>query len=196
MESSPKVLASTQLIFILVDPQAMGVGQMFGEHLYTIMSNAGVLIFVITILQLMNEVDKDMVANDEVASFLVQVARKGDEIRVFPSPEPEERGHLRGEEEEKREEICLAVLTGSETNNVYVDPEHDRESGRTGSALNEMPDQNNGSNQYETIKKKADETIDENSLIKSMPFKVSDVENGPSAAVVLTEDNESNICSR
>lgn len=96
---------------------------MFGEHLYTIMSNAGVLIFVITILQLMNEVDKDMVANDEVAFFLVQVARKGDEIRVSLSPRTEERGHSPGEDEEKSED--LAVCSGCDTNNVHFDPQHD-----------------------------------------------------------------------
>jgi hypothetical protein len=123
-KSSPIVLERfTTIIFVVVDPQAMGVGQMFGEHLYTIMSNAGVLIFVITILQLMNEVDKDMVANDEVAFFLVQVARKGDEIRVSLSPRTEERGHSPGEDEEKSED--LAVCSGCDTNNVHFDPQHD-----------------------------------------------------------------------
>ena len=61
---------------------AMAVGQLFGEELYTVMSNTGVLIFVITILLLMAEVDKDIVATNDVASFLVQVAQKGDQIRV------------------------------------------------------------------------------------------------------------------
>ena len=66
----------------------MGGCQFFGENLYNIMSNAGVLIFVVTILLLMSEVDKDMVANENIASFLVKVARKGDELRVSPSPQP------------------------------------------------------------------------------------------------------------
>lgn len=153
---------------------------MFGEHLYTIMSNAGVLIFVITILQLMNEVDKDMVANDEVAFFLVQVARKGDEIRVAPSSRTNERGgHPRGEDEEKSEErglavvsscdanngrseeSSLAVLSGRDTINVRVDPQHDRNNGRTCVApgVDEIvPDQKYGSEQCETFEKKTDET--------------------------------------
>eukprot|EP00578_Thalassiosira_sp_NH16_P017893 CAMPEP_0181129406 /NCGR_PEP_ID=MMETSP1071-20121207/29305_1 /TAXON_ID=35127 /ORGANISM="Thalassiosira sp., Strain NH16" /LENGTH=141 /DNA_ID=CAMNT_0023215391 /DNA_START=286 /DNA_END=711 /DNA_ORIENTATION=+ len=63
----------------------MAVGQMFGEELYTVMSNAGVLIFIITILLVMAEVDKDIVATHDVACFLVQVAQKGDQIRVSRS---------------------------------------------------------------------------------------------------------------
>ena len=55
------------------------------------MSNAGMLIFIITILILMKEVDKDMIANHDVACFLVQVAQKGDESRVCVSSQPEER---------------------------------------------------------------------------------------------------------
>ncbi len=147
---------------------------MFGEHLYTIMSNAGVLIFVITILQLMNEVDKDMVANDEVAFFLVQVARKGDEIRVAPSSRTNERGgHPRGEDEEKSEERGLAIVSscdanngrseesrGRDTINVRVDPQHDRNNDRTCVApgVDEIvPDQKYGSEQCETFEKKTDE---------------------------------------
>jgi len=65
---------------------AMGVGQFFDEQLYTIMSNAGMLIFIITILLLMGEVDKDMVVADDVAWFLVTVAKKGDQIRVINDP--------------------------------------------------------------------------------------------------------------
>mmetsp|Transcript_23505 Transcript_23505/g.42207 ORF Transcript_23505/g.42207 Transcript_23505/m.42207 type:complete len:280 (+) Transcript_23505:857-1696(+) len=64
----------------------MGVGQFFDEKLYTIMSNAGMLIFIITILLLMGEVDKDMVVADDVAWFLVTVAKKGDQIRVVNEP--------------------------------------------------------------------------------------------------------------
>lgn len=61
---------------------AMAAGQLFGEELYTVMSNAGTLIFIQTILLLMAEVDKDIVSTNDVALFLVEVARKGDQIRV------------------------------------------------------------------------------------------------------------------
>lgn len=61
---------------------AMALGQLFGPALFPIMSNTGILIFIITILLLMAEVDKDIVATHDVACFLVQVAQKGDQIRV------------------------------------------------------------------------------------------------------------------
>ena len=64
---------------------AMFVGQLFGEELYTVMSNAGILIFIITILLLMAEVDKDIVKSNDEACFLVQVAQIGDQIRVASS---------------------------------------------------------------------------------------------------------------
>ena len=60
----------------------MAIGQLFGTELYTVMSNAGMLIFIITILLLMAEVDKDIVKTDDIASFLVQVAQKGDQTRM------------------------------------------------------------------------------------------------------------------
>ena len=108
----------------------MGGCQLFGENFYNIMSNAGVLIFVITILLLMSEVDKDMVANDHIASFLIQVARKGDELRVSPSPQPGGREHRRSEEELKRtEEKSPADL--SDINAAHVVPKHNIDDGRT-----------------------------------------------------------------
>lgn len=61
---------------------AMAVGQIFGPALYPVMSNTGILLFIITLLALMAEVDKDIVATHDVACFLVQVAKKGDEISV------------------------------------------------------------------------------------------------------------------
>jgi hypothetical protein len=70
---------------------AMGISQLFADNLYTIMSNAGLLVFIVTILIVMNEVDKDMIANNDIACFLVQVAQKGDESRVRASSQPEER---------------------------------------------------------------------------------------------------------
>lgn len=69
----------------------MGISQLFADNLYTIMSNAGLLVFIVTILIVMNEVDKDMIANNDIACFLVQVAQKGDESRVSVSSQPEER---------------------------------------------------------------------------------------------------------
>ena len=65
---------------------AMGIGQIFGPSLYPVMSNAGILMFIITLLALMAEVDKDMVATHDVKNFLVQVANLGDEISVTPHP--------------------------------------------------------------------------------------------------------------
>jgi len=87
---------------------AMGVGQFFDENLYTIMSNAGTLIFTLTILLLMVEVDKDMVAADDFAWFLVAVAQTGDKTRVVRparSLSMRLRQHsLRSNEEEKMPE--------------------------------------------------------------------------------------------
>ena len=65
---------------------AMGVGQVFGPELYPVMSNAGILLFIITLLALMAEVDKDMVATHNVAGFLMQVAKVGDSISVTARP--------------------------------------------------------------------------------------------------------------
>lgn len=65
---------------------AMGVGQIFGPELYPVMSNAGMLIFIIALLALMAEVDKDMVETHKIKSFLMQVANIGDEISVTPHP--------------------------------------------------------------------------------------------------------------
>jgi hypothetical protein len=65
---------------------AMAVGQIFGPELYPVMSNAGILIFVIALLALMAEVDKDMIATHNVASFLMQVGKMGDRISVTARP--------------------------------------------------------------------------------------------------------------
>ena len=61
---------------------AMAAGQLFGASLYPVMSNTGILIFIITIEAVMLEVDKDIVAIENEASFLVCVALKGDQISV------------------------------------------------------------------------------------------------------------------
>ena len=94
----------------------MAVGQLFGEDLYTVMSNAGVLIFVITILLLMAEVDKDIIATHDVACFLVQVAQKGDQIRVSgstvtPIQQPNDNSF---QEEEKRPEGDILAENGTD----------------------------------------------------------------------------------
>ncbi len=60
----------------------MAAGQLFTEQLYPVMSNTGILIFIITIEAVMVEVDKDIVAIENEASFLVCVALKGDQISV------------------------------------------------------------------------------------------------------------------
>jgi len=90
---------------------AMGIGQLFGE-LYTFMSNLGVLIFIITILLLMVEVDKDMVATNDIACFLAAVALKGDEMRIIETLPPVTK-HPQHEEEKRPEdeENDTAVLT-------------------------------------------------------------------------------------
>ncbi|KAL9179898.1 hypothetical protein ACHAXT_007868 [Thalassiosira profunda] len=116
---------------------AMAVGQLFGEELYTVMSNTGVLIFIITILLLMAEVDKDIVATNDVASFLVQVAQKGDQIRVEENVAAPPSLQSSDEEENRPddEEVGPAALaeTGASTsvfqavsNFVHVDMEGGR----------------------------------------------------------------------
>jgi len=72
---------------------AMAAGQLFGENLYPVMSNTGILIFIITIEAVMVEVDKDIVAIENEASFLVCVALKGDEISVARPGTVEQRIH-------------------------------------------------------------------------------------------------------
>lgn len=137
---------------------AMVIGQLFADNLYTIMSNAGMLIFVITILIVMKEVDKDMIANNDVACFLVQVAQKGDEIRVCPPSQPEEKI------QEKR--TC--------TNAVHGTPKHDGENCRINLSIDEKHDQKDESNQCKTHEKTEDDTIEEGSS-KLTPNKFSDV---------------------
>lgn len=65
---------------------AMAIGQIFGPKLYAVMSNSGILLFIIALLALMAEVDKDIVATRNISGFLMQVAKIGDEISVTPHP--------------------------------------------------------------------------------------------------------------
>jgi len=61
---------------------ALAVGQVFSEKWFPLTSNIGLLIFVITLLLLMVEVDKDMVAADNFSVFLTEAAEMGDKITV------------------------------------------------------------------------------------------------------------------
>lgn len=111
---------------------AMAAGQLFGEELYTVMSNAGVLVFIITILLVMIEVDKDIIASNDVAGFLVQVAQKGDQLRVASSPvyPPTQPPELPFQEEEKRaeaededEERGAAAVRNDDTTGAHISSE-------------------------------------------------------------------------
>eukprot|EP00565_Helicotheca_tamesis_P006616 CAMPEP_0185736640 /NCGR_PEP_ID=MMETSP1171-20130828/28412_1 /TAXON_ID=374046 /ORGANISM="Helicotheca tamensis, Strain CCMP826" /LENGTH=394 /DNA_ID=CAMNT_0028407323 /DNA_START=178 /DNA_END=1358 /DNA_ORIENTATION=+ len=53
------------------------VGQCFSEKWYPLTSNIGFVLFIISYLHLMNEVDKDMVAASEFVDFLAQVKENG-----------------------------------------------------------------------------------------------------------------------
>lgn len=82
----------------------MAIGQLFGPELYTIMSNAGMLIFIITILLVMAEVDKDISAANDVAGFLIQVAKTGDQLRVAEAVSPSSSQPLQNNESAFHEE--------------------------------------------------------------------------------------------
>jgi len=64
---------------------ALAGGQLFGVTWYPFTSNLGLLIFVITLLMLQTEIDKDVNLTMEFTDFLHQVARKGDATRAQPS---------------------------------------------------------------------------------------------------------------
>lgn len=61
---------------------ALAGGQLFGEMWYPFTSNLGLLIFIITVLMLQTEIDKDVNITVEFTDFLQQVSRKGDAISV------------------------------------------------------------------------------------------------------------------
>ena len=72
---------------------ALAATQIFGYPPYfSCTSNLGLLIFIVSILLLMVEVDKDMVADDEFAGFLASVSKVGDRIRVMHASERIEGG--------------------------------------------------------------------------------------------------------
>lgn len=110
---------------------AMAVGQLFSEELYTVMSNAGMLSFIITLLLVMMEVDKDINASNDVACFLVQLAQKGDQMRITSPTYIQPPGELPVHEEEKLPEdeetgsVALADnQTDCEDNHVSLPPDY------------------------------------------------------------------------
>jgi len=63
---------------------ALAGGQLFAESWYPFTSNLGLLIFVITVLMLQTEIDKDVNITAEFTDFLHRVAKKGDATIVQP----------------------------------------------------------------------------------------------------------------
>jgi hypothetical protein len=61
---------------------ALSFGQLFYEEWYPFTSNLGYLIFTITLLVLMREIDKDFTKTTEFTDVLKQVALKGNSISV------------------------------------------------------------------------------------------------------------------
>lgn len=61
---------------------ALTVGQIFGAIWFTTTSNAGILVYTITLILLMKQIDRDIVSFAEFTDFLHQVAKKGNEITV------------------------------------------------------------------------------------------------------------------
>lgn len=62
---------------------ALSIGQLFYESWYPITSNLGLLIYTITLLVLMREIDKDIIKTAEFTAALNQVALKGNQISVL-----------------------------------------------------------------------------------------------------------------
>lgn len=62
---------------------ALSIGQLFYERWYSLTSNLGLLIYTITLLVLMKEIDKDIVRTAEFTDFLKQVALKGNSISIL-----------------------------------------------------------------------------------------------------------------
>ena len=57
-------------------------GQLFSSTWYPFTSNLGFMVFIISVLLLMSEIDKDMNVAAEFADFLNQVSKKGDAISM------------------------------------------------------------------------------------------------------------------
>jgi hypothetical protein len=62
---------------------ALWIGQLFYPKFYSITSNIGLLVYTLSILVLMKEIDKEVTRTVEFTDFLKQVAKKGNEISVM-----------------------------------------------------------------------------------------------------------------
>lgn len=60
----------------------LAIGQLFTVKLFAVLSNAGLLVYTITLILLMKQIDRDIVSFSEFTDFLQQVAKKGNEINV------------------------------------------------------------------------------------------------------------------
>lgn len=58
------------------------IGQFFTVGWFAISSNAGFLVYTVTLILLMKQIDRDIVSFAEFTDFLHQVAKKGNEISV------------------------------------------------------------------------------------------------------------------
>lgn len=61
---------------------ALAVGQLLSAPWFAVSSNAGLLVYTITLIMLIKQIDRDIVAFIEFTGFLRQVAKKGNEINV------------------------------------------------------------------------------------------------------------------
>lgn len=61
---------------------ALIVGHFFDAKWFAVTSNCGVLIYTVTLILLMRQIDRDIVSFAEFTDFLHQVAKKGNEITV------------------------------------------------------------------------------------------------------------------
>mmetsp|Transcript_4931 Transcript_4931/g.6030 ORF Transcript_4931/g.6030 Transcript_4931/m.6030 type:complete len:347 (+) Transcript_4931:80-1120(+) len=61
---------------------ALTVGQFFTAKWFAVTSNSGLLVYTITLILLMRQIDRDIVSFAEFTDFLHQVAKKGNEITV------------------------------------------------------------------------------------------------------------------
>ena len=174
------------------------MGQLFGEELYTVMSNAGMLIFVITVLLVMAEIDKDIVSTNDVACFLVQVAQKGDQIRVNPVPSPSTQPiheHPFVDEEEKRPDGDVADVEAQE-HDVEA-PDNLEENNQTDQALDEeikqttVASENEGNELSVSLDQNADTPCDasDNSMMASPDLGVA---NASSQVKGGAKDNRGN----
>lgn len=93
---------------------ALAAGQVAPEEWYPLTSNIGLLIFVITLLLLMAEVDKDMVAADNFGVFLTEVAAMGDKITVRRVMEED----TRNEDSMIEDSFVVNTANGGDTHEV------------------------------------------------------------------------------